>query len=90
MRGFIFGLVAVPLVLVSLLSMRPGGLRYQLKNVFRRFRLVLVLGGIYVIGSGAIRLALGDQPATDYVIGGLAVLLAVVFIILGQDRPLES
>ena len=90
MRGFLFGLVLIPLLLISVLSIRPGGLRNQLKNVFRRFRLVLVLGGIYVIGSSVIRLALGDQTLTDYAIGGLALALAVVFIILGQDRPLES
>jgi hypothetical protein len=89
-KGFVFGLVVVPLLLVSLLSLRPGGLRHQLKNVFRRFRLVLVLGGILVFGSAAIRFAFGDQPATDYLIGGLWIVLAVAFVILGQDRPLES
>ena len=68
----------------------PGKLPHFVAVAAAVIVLVLVLGGIYVIGSGAIRLALGDQPATDYVIGGLAVVLAVVFIILGQDRPLES
>jgi hypothetical protein len=89
-RGFLFGLVLVPLLLVSVLSLRPGGLRHQLNNVFRRFRLVLVLGGVYVIASGVIRVVLGDQPATDYAIGAVALVLGVIFVILGQDRPLES
>jgi hypothetical protein len=89
-RGFVFGLIVVPLLLISLLSLRPGGLRHQLKNVFRRFRLVLVLGGILVFGAAVIRIVLGDQPATDYLIGGLWVASAIAFIVLGQDRPLES
>jgi hypothetical protein len=89
-KGFLFGLVVVPLLLISLLSLRPGGLRHQLKNVFRRFRLVLVLGGVLVFGSAAIRFTLGDQPLTDYLIGALWVASAIAFILLGQDRPLES
>jgi hypothetical protein len=89
-KAFVFGLVVVPLLLVSVLSLRPGGLRNQFKNIARRFRLVLVLSGIVVFGSAVIRLALGDQPATDYLVGGLWVAVAVAFVILGQDQPQES
>ena len=90
MRGFVFGLIFVPLLVISLLSLRPGGLRQQLKNVFRRFRLVLVLGGIVVFGSAVIRIVFGGEVITDYLIGGLWVVVAIAFIVLGQDRPLES
>jgi hypothetical protein len=89
-RGFVLGLIFVPLLLVSLLSLRPGGLRHQLKNVFRRLRLVLVLGGIVVFGSAVIRIVFGAEAVTDYLIGGLWVVVAIAFIVLGQDRPLES
>jgi hypothetical protein len=89
-RGFVFGLIVIPFLVVSVLSMRPGGLRAQLKNVFRRLRLVLVLGGIYFVGAAVLKVALGTAPSLDYAIGGLAVALAVMFFILGQDRPLES
>jgi hypothetical protein len=90
LRGFLFGLVLVPLLIISVLSIRPGGLRRQLKNVFRRLRLVLLLGGVYFVGSGVIKVALGSQQYTDYAIGGLALVLGLVFVILGQDRALES
>jgi hypothetical protein len=90
MRGFILGLILVPLLVISTLSMRPGGLRQQLKNVARRFRLALVLGGIYFVGAALLRLALGSWPYADYGIAGFALLLGIVFLILGQDRPADS
>jgi hypothetical protein len=90
LRGFLFGLVVVPLLVISVLSIRPGGLRRQLKNVFRRLRLVLVLGGVYFVGSGVVRLVFGSQPYTEYAIGALALVLGIIFVILGQDRALES
>ena len=70
--------------------MHLGGLRRQLKNIARRLRLALILSGIYLLGSGVLRVALGSQGYTDYAIGGLALVLGLVFVILGQDRPLES
>jgi hypothetical protein len=85
----VFGLVVVPLLIVSLLSTKPGGLRQQLKNVFRRLRLVLVLGGIYILGAAVLRIALGSWPYVDYAIGALALVLGLAFFILGQDRALE-
>jgi len=54
MRGFLVGLVLISVLGLSILSFRPGGLRRQLRFAARRFRLVLVLAGIYLAGSTAI------------------------------------
>ncbi len=87
MRGFIIGLFLLPLVAIAILSVRPGGLRHQLRNVARRFRLALVLGGVYIVGSAGLRLAFSSGPALDYGLPALAVVLAAILVVLGQDRP---
>lgn len=85
MRGFVFGLVLVVAFTAIVLSVRPGGFRRQLRLVARRLRIVLWLGGIYVVGSIVIRLAFPDGPVADYGPAALALALVVVFIIVGQD-----
>ena len=87
MRGFIVGLFLLPLLIIGVLSIRPGGLRQQLRNVARRFRLALVLGGAYILASGLMRLGFESGPVLDYGLPALAIGLAVVFVILGQDQP---
>lgn len=87
MRGFLFGLVLIVGLSVSILAARPGGLRRQLRLAARRFRIMLVLGGVYVIGSAVIRLALSSGPAVDYGPPALAVVLAIAFIFLARDPP---
>jgi hypothetical protein len=89
LRGFLFGLLLAPLFVISLLSLRPGGLRNQLRNVARRFRLALVLGGIYLLASAALRLLFPGKPAADFGMVGIALILTVVFVYLGQDRQLQ-
>lgn len=92
MKGFLIGLVLIPVMVVSILSIRPGGLRRQLKHAGRRFRLVLVLAGIYLLGSTLIRVAFPHSRLGEYGPAALAVVLAGVFVVLGQDRdlPVES
>ena len=85
MRGFAFGLIVIVGLGAALLSIRPGGLRRQLALVARRFRIVLVLGGIWVFATLGIRLAFGTGPATDYGPALLAALLLIVFFFIGRD-----
>jgi hypothetical protein len=89
LRGFLIGLILIPVLVITLLSIRPGGLRNQLRNVARRLKLALMLGGIYILVSAALRLLLPGKPAADYLTVALALVLTVVFVFLGQDRQLE-
>ena len=70
---------------VSVLALRPGGLRRQLRLVARRFRIVLVLGGVYVFGSLVIRLLFTSGPVGEWGPVALAVILAVIFVLVARD-----
>jgi hypothetical protein len=88
-RGFFFGLVVLVAAGVTVLSLRPGGIRRQLRFAARRFRIVLILGGIYVAGSTIIRFAAPEGLLNDYGPPALAIVLAAVFIVVGRD-PAEA
>lgn len=91
MRGFLLGLLLVVALSATVLSIRPGGIRRQLRLAARRLRIVLWLGGAYVVASIVIRLAFPSGPVSDYALPGLALVLAVVFLIAAQDpRPVET
>lgn len=85
MRGFVLGLLLIVAVTVTILSLRPGGLRRQLRFAARRLRIFLVLGGVYVLASGAIRLLFTSGPVVDFGPPVLALVLAVVFVVAGQN-----
>ena len=85
MRGIAFGLLLLLLLSLTVLTLRPGGLRHQLRNVARRFRIVLVLGGAYVFGSLVIRLVVTSGPVNEWGPVALALILAVVFLFVAQD-----
>jgi len=70
---------------VIVLSIRPGGLRRQLRLAARRFRLVLVLAAVYVVGSTAIRILFPEGWVADYGPPAMAVALAAAFLVLAQD-----
>jgi hypothetical protein len=89
LRGFLLGLLLFPIVVIGLLSIRPGGLRNQLRNVGRRLKLALILGSIYLVVSAALRLLVPDHTRLDVATVALALILTVVFVFLGQDRQLE-
>ena len=89
MRGFVLGLLLVVALTVTVLSFRPGGLRRQLRFAARRLRIFLVLGGVYVLGSGVMRIAFTSGPVADFGPPALALVLGVVFLIVAQD-PAES
>jgi len=90
LRGFLLGLVVLVVLTVTLLSVRPGGFRLQLRFVARRFRIMLVLGGIFILGSAAVRLAFSSGPVLDYGPLALAVVLAVGFMIWGRDPAMTE
>lgn len=85
MRSFVIGLVLLAFVSLTVLSLRPGGLRRQLSFAARRLRIILVLGGVYVVASTAVRLIFQQGPVLDYGLPVFAIVLAGVFLILGRD-----
>jgi hypothetical protein len=89
MRGFAIGLVMILGLVLSVLSSRPGGLRRQLRFAARRFRVGLLLGGVYLVGSAVIRLAFSQGPVSDFGPPVLALVLVAVFMLLGQDPAAE-
>jgi len=84
-RGFFIGAVLILGLSATILSLRPGGLRRQLRFAARRFRIAIVLGGAYVFGSLIIRLAFPSGPVSDYGPAALAVVLAVAFLFMARD-----
>jgi len=72
---------------VTVLSLRPGGLRRQLRFAARRLRIIVVLGGIYVFANAVVRVVFRDGPIVDWGPPALAVVLALAFVFLGQDPP---
>jgi hypothetical protein len=84
-RGFVLGLFVFVGVAITVLSFRPGGLRLQLRYAARRLRIVLVLGGVYVLGSSIAKVLMPDSPIAEYAPAGLAIVLLVVFLFVGRD-----
>jgi hypothetical protein len=89
MRGFVIGLVMILGLTATVLSIRPGGLRRQLRFAARRFRLGLLLGGVYLLGSAIVRLTFTQGPISDFGLPVLALVLVAVFMVLGQDPAAE-
>ena len=77
-------------VSTTVLSLRPGGLRRQLRFAARRFRIILVLGGIYVFANGFVRIVFQQGAIVDWGPPALAVVLGLVFVFLGQDPAGEQ
>jgi hypothetical protein len=84
-RGFLFGLILLAGFTVTILSLRPGGLRRQLRFAARRFRIALALGGTFLIGSSIIRLAFPSGAVADFGPPALAIALSAIFIVLAQE-----
>ena len=90
MRGFLLGFILVVALGLTVLSIRPGGLRRQLRFAGRRLRLTLALATVYVVGSGVLRYFFADGPVTDYGPPTLALILLAVFFVFGQDPALPA
>jgi hypothetical protein len=88
MRAFLVGLVMLTGISVTVLAIRPGGFRRQLRLAARRLRLILALGGVYLIGSTLIRIFSPEGWLADYGPPGMAILLAGAFVVLAQDPAL--
>jgi hypothetical protein len=89
-RGFLLGFILVVALSLTILSIRPGGLRRQLRFAARRLRLLIALGAIYVVGSAILRYAFPDGPVADFGPPALALILLGVFFVFGQDpRPTD-
>ncbi len=58
----------------------------------RRFRLAIVLGGVYVLCSAIARIVFSDTFVTDWGLPALALALVVLFLIFGQNpaEPVRS
>ena len=90
MRGFILGFILVIALGLTILSIRPGGLRRQLRFAARRLRLTLALAAVYVVGSAALRYLFPDGPITDYGPPALALVLLAIFLVFGQNPALPA
>jgi hypothetical protein len=84
-RGFLVGLVLLVVFAVTILSLRPGGIRRQLRFVLRRFRITLALGGTFLLGSSIIRLLFPSGAVADWGPPALALVLGGVFVVVAQD-----
>lgn len=84
-RGFLIGLVLLPVVAIAVLSVRPGGLRRQLRLVRRRFKIAMLLAGVYLAASTVVRIAFPASHPAEYALLALAVLEAAVFVLTTQD-----
>ena len=89
MRGFLAGMFLIVFVVVSALSLRPGGLRNQLRNVARRFKLAMILAGVYLLCSSLLRVAFPSGVIAEVGMVALAGALCITFLVLSPDRPLE-
>jgi len=70
---------------LTVLSIRPGGIRQQLRLAARRFRIVLVLAAVYIAADAIIRVAFPEGWIADYGPVAIAVVLAVAFLLFAQD-----
>lgn len=88
MRAVLFAFLALPVLAIAVLSIRPGGLKQQLRNVRRRFKIAMILAGVYLVAYTASRIAFGDTGIADNALIALLAGEGLVFVILAQDpRP---
>jgi hypothetical protein len=85
-RGVLIGLVLAGVLTFGLLSLRPGGLRNQLRNIGRRFKLALLLGGVYMIVAAVLRLLSPSELITDGGMVAAALVLGVIFLVRAQEK----
>ncbi len=85
MRAFLLGLILLVGLSLTVLSIRPGGIRQQLRLAARRFRIVLVLAAIYIVADAVIRVAFPEGWIADYGPVAVAIALAIAFLLFAQD-----
>jgi hypothetical protein len=89
-RGFLAGMFLLVFVVFSALSLRPGGLRNQLRNVARRFKLAMLLAGVYLVSSTVLRVLFPNSTLAEVGMVALAAGLCITFLVLSPDRPLDQ
>ncbi len=89
-RGFVLGFLLLLFVVFSVLSLRPGGLRNQLRNVARRFKLAMLLAGVYLVASAVLRVLLPNGDTAQWWAAGVGLVLAAIFLLLSQERRLDT
>jgi hypothetical protein len=87
-RAIVEGFVLMVALSVIVLSIKPGGLRRQLRLAARRLRLVLLFGGVYLVLSTAIRVFFPVGWVSDYGPIVVALVLAVALLVVAQDPAL--
>jgi hypothetical protein len=87
-RGFLLGLIVLIVASIGVLSIRPGGLRNQLHNAARRLKLCLILVGVYMVASAALRILVPNSTTGELASAGVGLVLAVIFVVASQERPL--
>ena len=87
MRSFLLGFALLVVVSITVLSLRPGGIRKQMRHAARRLKLALILGGVYVAAATLARIFFPDTWVETWGPPAIAMALAAVFIVLGQDEP---
>lgn len=90
MRGFLIAIVLGCLLITGVFSLRPGGLRVQLRLMKRRFRVAFTLAGIFLVVSFVIRVAAPTVLISDIGMIALGLATAIAFLIWAQDPPLET
>jgi hypothetical protein len=89
-RGFLIGFALLVVVGLTILSIRPGGLRRQLRFAARRLRLALALGGVYLVFSTVVRVAFPEGPVADFGPPIMALALLAVFVVVGQEPAVPA
>jgi len=84
-RAFLFGFILLIGLSLTVLSIRPGGIRQQLRLAARRLRIVLVLAAVYIAADAIIRVVFPEGLIADYGPVAVAVVLAVAFLVFAQD-----
>lgn len=91
MRGFVIAIILGGVLITGVFSLRPGGLRVQLRLMKRRFRVAFTLAGIFLVLSSIIRLYvyIARQPIfiSDIVVITIGLATAVAFLVWAQDPP---
>ena len=90
MKGFLIGLIVMPALIGIFMARRPGGLLWQLRMIARRFRIMIIVVGVFLLGSSMLRLIFASGPISEYGQPILAFVLVVLFLFRAQDLPLAE
>ncbi|MGH7912826.1 MAG: hypothetical protein ACREQM_16935 [Candidatus Dormibacteraceae bacterium] len=90
MRGFLLAILLGCLLIGGVFSLRPGGLRVQLRLIRRRFKVAMIVAGIFMVLSFLVRILAPSVWISDAIVIALGLAAAVAFLVWAQDPPLEA